>query len=121
MPRVLAIALSKSFPPPKTQEPFCVVTRVAVGAPEPAFALFVAPIAPDPFVPAAFTPEKLMTVIDETTLCERVAVTETLLNVDGAKARQISEEPLCALVRTTRTQVRPAPVTPVTVVFEPDR
>ena len=115
------MALSKSLPTPNTQEPFCVVIRVAAGAPEPALALFVAPIAPDPFVPAAFTPEKLITVMDETTLCERAAVTETLVSGEGANARQISEEPLWALARTTRTQVSPAPLTPVTEVFVPER
>ena len=38
-PGVRAIALSQSFPTPNTQELFCVVTRVAVGAPFEAFAL----------------------------------------------------------------------------------
>ena len=67
-PGVRAIASSKSLPTPKTQELFRVVTRLAVGAPEDAFAVPVAPIAPDPFVPEGSTPVKLMTVIDEATL-----------------------------------------------------
>jgi len=97
-----------------------VVTRVAVGAPELALALFVAPIAPEPFVPEEFTPVKLTTVIDETTLWESVAVTVTLASVEGANARQISDVPLCTFVRRTSAQVRPAPLTFVTVVFVPE-
>ncbi len=49
-----------------------------------------------------------------------VAVTVTLVNADGAKARQISAVPLCVFVRSTSTQVRPAPLMPVTVVFVPE-
>jgi hypothetical protein len=57
-------------------------------------ALAVAPIAPEPFVPELSTPVKLRTVIEEATLWESVAVTETPARGDELKARQISEEPL---------------------------
>ncbi|HSU33055.1 MAG TPA: hypothetical protein VLJ11_17655 [Bryobacteraceae bacterium] len=53
-------------------------------------------------MPEVSTPVKLITIIDETTLCERVAVTDTLLRVVGANARQISELRLCAFVRFTK-------------------
>jgi hypothetical protein len=98
-----------------------VVVSPAVGAPEDLFALAVAPIAPEPFVPDVSTPLKLRSVIVEATLCESVAVTEILLRRDGAKARQISDVPLCALVRTTNAHVKPAPLTLFTVVFAPER
>jgi len=58
---------------------------------------------------------KLITVIEEPTLPDRVAVTETLVNGVVAKARQISAGPNCALALTTSTQVSPAPVTFITV------
>jgi hypothetical protein len=45
-----------------------VVTRDAVGAPDAALLLLTAPIAPDLAVPFVFTPARLITVIDETTL-----------------------------------------------------
>jgi hypothetical protein len=99
---------------------FRVVTSVAVGAPEPALALLIAPIAPEPFVPEVSAPVKLITTIEEITLCDSVAVTVTLLRVEEAKARQISDVPLCTFVLTTGTQVKPAPVTLVTVTFAPD-
>jgi hypothetical protein len=83
-------------------------------------ALLVAPIAPDPLVPEVFAPVKVTTVIEDTTLCERVAVTVTLVNGEAAKARQISAVPLCTFVRSTNTQFRPAPLMPVTVVFVPE-
>jgi hypothetical protein len=67
-----------------------------------------------------FTPVKLITVIEEVKLCDRVAVTDTFAKTVGAKARQISEVPSWVLVLTTRTQVRPAPVTLLTVVFVPE-
>jgi methylglyoxal synthase len=82
-------------------------------------AVFVAPIAPEPFVPDVSTPAKLTTVMDDPTACESVAVTATLLRGEVANARQISELPDCALLLVTRAQVRPAPLTPVTVVFVP--
>lgn len=91
------------------------VVRVAEGAPA-ALAVAVAPIAPAPFVPVMSTPVKLTTVIDDNTDCENVAVTVTLLSAVGAKARQISAVPCCVFVLCTNTQVRLAPVTPVTVV-----
>jgi hypothetical protein len=55
--------------------------------------------------------------MEEATLCERVAVTVTALNGEGAKARQISEVPSWVLVLLTSTQVSPAPEIPVTVVL----
>ena len=61
-----------------------------------------------------------MTVIDDTTLCERVAVIATLLRGAVAKARQISAVPFCTLVLTTNVHVRPAPEILATVVFVPD-
>jgi hypothetical protein len=86
------------LPTPTTNELFWVVTSDAVGAPGSAFPVPTAPIAPDPLVPEVFTPEKLITVIDEHTLWESVAVTVTLLSVVVAKARQISAVPDCTLV-----------------------
>jgi hypothetical protein len=62
-----------------------------------------------------------MKVSDETTDCESVAVTVTPVRAEGAKALQISAVPLCTFVLTTSTQVRPAPLIPVTVVFDPER
>jgi len=72
-------------------------------------------------VPVASTPVNVITVIEETTLCDVVAVTVTLERGEGAKARQISEVPLCVLVLTTGAHMRPAPATPCTVVFVPPR
>jgi hypothetical protein len=74
------------------------------------------PIAPEPFVPEASTPAKLITVMEENTLCESVAVTVAPLNVVGANARQTSAVPNCAFVRVTKAHVRLAPVTWVTVI-----
>ena len=65
-----------------------------MGAPLLALALPVAPIAPEPLVPVVSTPAKLITVNEELTLWESVAVTVTLLSAEEAKARQISEVPL---------------------------
>jgi hypothetical protein len=59
--------------------------------------------------------------MEDTTLWESVAVTDTLLSAAGAKARQISDVPLCTLVRSTSAHVSPAPLTLVTVVFVPDK
>ena len=116
-PTTLAMALSQSLPTPSTMELLRVVVSEAVGAPEAALALAVAPIAPDPFVPEVSTPAKLMTSIDETTFCERVAVTKTLLSGFGANARQISAVPSCVFVRSTKFQVNPAVVILVTVAL----
>jgi hypothetical protein len=93
-----------------------VVVSVAEGAPVAAFAVAVAPIAPDPLVPEVSTPVKLTTVIDDNTDCENVAVTVTLLSAVGAKARQISAVPCWVFVLCTNTQVRLAPATLFTVV-----
>jgi hypothetical protein len=108
-----------SLPTPSTKELFLVVTKVAEGAPDSEFAVPTAPTAPEPFVPEVSTPVKLITVRDDVLFFERVAVTETLLNAAGANARQISEVPRCTFVWTTRTQVRPAPVTLFTTMCCP--
>lgn len=84
-----------------------------------AFADVVAPIAPEPFVPEVFAPWKLITVMDETALTERLAVTVTFVNGVSATALQISAVPFCALVRFTSVQLRPAPVTLLTLVLAP--
>ena len=52
---VRAMALSQSLPTPKTQELATVVVRLAVGAPEAALAV---PVAPMP-VPAVLAPVKV--------------------------------------------------------------
>jgi DNA-binding transcriptional regulator YdaS (Cro superfamily) len=95
---------------------FRVVTSDAVGAPVAPLPPPVAPIAPEPFVPEGSVPVNVTTVIDDTTFCDRLAVTVALLSTVGAKARQISASPGCALVRFTSAQVNPPPVTPLTVM-----
>jgi hypothetical protein len=107
--------LSQSVPTPNTHELFRVVTSDAVGAPEAALPPPVAPIAPDPFVPVVSVPLKATTVIDDTTFCDKFAVTVALLSAVVANARHISAPPGCALVRFTRAQVNPPPVTLLTV------
>src|SRR5438874_7554570 len=89
-PRVRAIALSKSLPTPKTHELARVVTSVADGAPAALLDLATAPIAPEPFVPVVSTFEKLTTVIDEATDCDRFADTVTFVSGAAANARQLS-------------------------------
>lgn len=88
------MALSQSLPTPKTHELFRVVTNPAVGAPLAALPVPVAPTTPD-----GSTPVKVTTVIDAGSLIERVALTDTFVNTADANARQISEVPLCTLVR----------------------
>jgi hypothetical protein len=61
-----------------------------------------------------------MTVIEEATLCEKVAVTVTFVSADAAKARHISDVPLWTFVLTTSAQVKPAPVTLDTTVLVPE-
>lgn len=114
------MALSQSLPTPTTRELFLVVIKLAVGIPGFAFPVPTCPIAPEPLVPEVSAPLKLITVMEAATLCESVAVTFTLLSLLVAKARHISAVPLCTLVLTTRTQVRPAPLMPLTIVFGPD-
>ena len=53
------------------------VVRFAVGPPLLLFPVPTAPIAPEPFVPEVSAPVKVITVIDDVTLCESVAVTFT--------------------------------------------
>ncbi len=81
----------------------------------------MAPIAPEPFVPVVLTPEKLITVMEDATDCDNVAVTVTPASGVVAKALQISAVPLCALVRFTKVQVRLPPAMLLTVVFVPLR
>src|SRR6185312_14390749 len=66
--------------------------------------------------PLVSTPLKLITVIEAATDWDRLAVTVALATVDAAKARQISEVPICVLARLTNVQVRPPPLTLVTVI-----
>lgn len=105
-----------SSPTPNTTEFARVVVSVAEGAPEAAFAVAVAPIAPDPLVPVVSTPVKLTTAMDDCTVCEKVAVTVIFVSAVGAKARHISAVPCCVFVRCTSTHVRLPPVTLFTVV-----
>ena len=86
-----------------------------MGAPVFALALAVFPIAPEPFGPVVSTPVKLITLMDARRLCESVAVAVTLVMGEVAKARQISELPLCAFVRESCAAIR------VTVVLIPDK
>ena len=74
------------------------VVNDALGAPGCALPVPLAPMAPEPLLPVVSTPVKLITVIEEITLCDRVAVTETLLSGAVAKALQISASPFCTLV-----------------------
>src|ERR687888_1762251 len=92
-PGVRAVAVSQSLPTPSTQELFLVVTREAVGAPGLALALAVAPMAPEPLVPEVSTPANVTTVIDEFTVWESVALTDTFESTEAAKARQTSAVP----------------------------
>ena len=109
------------MPTPSTIESARVVTTWAAGAPELELVAAVAPIAPEPFVPDVSAPMNAMTVIDDITACDSVAVTVTLVSGLGANARQISDVPACVFERTTSTHVSPAPVTLVTVVLGPVR
>lgn len=103
-----------------TQELLAVVVREADGAPEPAPLVAVAPIAPEPFVPDVLIPVKLITVIEEAAGRDSVAETDTFVSADVEKLRQISDVPRCLLALTTNTQVRPPPVTLVTVLLVPE-
>jgi hypothetical protein len=88
----------------------------ALGAPD---AAVVFAVAPEPPVPDVSTPVKESTVIEDTVACDTVAATLTLTSGAAANARQISDVPLCALLRTTSDHVRPAPATLVTVAVVP--
>jgi hypothetical protein len=114
-PGVRAMAWFQSLPTAKTQELFRVVTRLAVGRPEAAFPVPVAPTTPD-----GSTPSKDSTVIEAARLWDSVAVTDTFVNAAGANARQISAVPRCTLVLRTSVQVKLAPVTLLTTMFVPD-
>ena len=91
------------------------VTILTDGAPDEALSEFLAPIAPEPLLPDVSAPMKLITVMEEMTDWERVAVTVTRLKTEGANARHISAVPSCWLARCTRDQLSPAPRTPLTV------
>lgn len=93
------------------------VTREAAGAPPSPDPMADAPIAPDPLVPEVLTPVNVITAIDESTLCDNVAVTDAEGNTLGANARQISDVPSCTFARDTRAHARPPPVTLCTVVL----
>jgi hypothetical protein len=82
------------LPTPNSQELVPDATSEAVGAPEAALLPAVAPIAEEPSPLLVLTPAKLMTVIDETTFCDSVALTETLARGAAANARHISDVPL---------------------------
>ena len=69
------------------------MTSAAPAAPLRAFALPVAPLAPDPFVPVVSTPLKAMTVMEPATFFDTVAVTVATVSTAGANARQISASP----------------------------
>jgi hypothetical protein len=96
-----------------------VVTRLADGAPDLALAPAMAPSAPEPFVPVVLTPEKLITVMEDTIDCDSVAITVTPDSGAVAKPRQISADPLCALVRLISFHLRLPPAMLFTVVFVP--
>src|SRR6185436_19433921 len=113
-PSVRAVWPSQSLPTPTTSDLFLVVTSVADGAPDRAFALATAPMAPEPPVPDGSTPLKLITVIWPDTPCESVPVTFAAVRIVGANARQISASPRWAFVRPTSVHVSPPPVTAVT-------
>jgi hypothetical protein len=81
------------LPTPTITDPARVVVSVAVGAPEAALFDAVAPIAPDPFVPVVSTPLKAITVNEDETARDSVAVTIMFVSAFGANARQISEVP----------------------------
>jgi len=93
-----------------------VETRLAEGAPLDLLPDATAPIAPEPLVPEESTPAKAITVSEEETIYERLALTEMLLRAVGKKARQISAVPFCAWVLCTRAQVKSPPETLTTDV-----
>jgi hypothetical protein len=113
--------LSQSSPTPTTREPFAVVVREAVGEPELPLAVPVAPIDPE---------GNPRIVIDESTFCDKVAVTVIPDTCDVAVAAQSSAVPnweYCELpclddnaaARFTNAQCKTSPVlvTLVTVVL----
>jgi hypothetical protein len=73
-------------------------------------------MAPAPFTPVVSTPIKLITVIEESTLCESVAVTVILVSGTVENACQISDVPSWTLVLRTSVQLKPVEVTFVTVM-----
>src|ERR1700688_4882767 len=95
---VLAVreaALLGSFPTPTTNE-FCrVVNKPAEAVPLDPLHRPIAPIAPEPLSPEGSTPAKDITVIEDVTAADRVALTDTLLWGVCEKARQISAVPFC--------------------------
>ena len=74
-PRVLDTALSQSVPTPNTQELFRVVTSDAVGAPTAALPASRRTNRSRSVRPGRIGSGKLTTVIDDTTFCDRFAVT----------------------------------------------
>ena len=67
------------------------MVTLADGAPVLALFAAVAPIAPDPFAPIVFTRLKLLTVIEETTLWERVARVASLKTLRGRERAPIGD------------------------------
>ena len=99
-----AIARSQSFATPYTSELALVVVSDTVGAPVAAFAVTD---APTPLAPRNDT-----TVSDCGYPAKAgVEVTVAFVRTLVAVARQISEDPCCALTRFTSVQARPAPDT----------
>lgn len=93
------------MPTPQSQEPALVVVRVAVGAPEEAFAPSVAPVVMS-------APRKATTVMAACQLPEAcVAVMVAFESGPGATACQISAVPGCVLVLCRSVQLSPAPET----------
>jgi hypothetical protein len=76
-----------------TREPLWVAINVALGAPDVALPLPVAPMAPAPLVPVVLTPMKLITVMEAGTLCDSVAFMDTPVRAVEANARHISASP----------------------------
>src|SRR5262249_3960373 len=97
-----------------TPDALRVVVNDTLGAPVAALLAALAPMAPEPSVPVASTPDSAMTVSEPVAADARVAVTVSLICISGEKARQISAVPAWPFARFTSTQFNPAPETLVT-------
>jgi hypothetical protein len=73
-------------------------------------------MVPEPLSPEGSAPVKDITVIEEVTAADRMALTDTLRRGVFEEARQISAVPFCVLVPTIRAHVKPAPETLFTLV-----
>jgi hypothetical protein len=105
------------LPTPITHDPLRVVVTARIGAPVGAPVEALAPIAPAPFTPEGSAPMKVTTVMDAATFCDRLAVTVVPLSGSAEKALHISAVPICEFARWTSCQIRPPPLTDVTVAF----